>query len=105
MTKSTNQENDGLKGKLEALTKHFKALKELLEKKELTDKTGQDGGPSSPENEICLQFLSDEYDDLQNLNTAAKQKLSKFDKMLSDISVKIKEISNPVEALQQYSYQ
>lgn len=58
-----------------------------------------------PENEICLQFLSDEYDDLQNLNTAAKQKLSKLDKMLSDISVKIEEISNPVEALQQYTYQ
>ena len=46
MTKSTikslKKENDGLKSKLEALTKDFKALKELLEKKGSTDKTGQD---------------------------------------------------------------
>ena len=77
MTKSTIQslkkENGGLKSKLEALTKDFKALKELLEKKDSTDKTGQDGGPSSSEIEISFQFLSDEYDDLQNLCTAAKQ--------------------------------
>ena len=77
MTKSTIQSlkkgNDGLKSNLEALTKGFKALKELLEKKESTDKTGPDGGPPSPENENSLQFPSDEYDDLQNLNTAAKQ--------------------------------
>ena len=42
MTKSTIQslkkENDDLKSKLEALTKHFKALKEILEKKESMDK-------------------------------------------------------------------
>ena len=109
MTKSTIQSlkkgNDGLKSKLEALTKGFKALKELLEKKESTDKTGPDGGPPSPENENSLQFPSDEYDDLPNLNTAAKQILSKLGKELSDISVKIEETSNAVEALQQYSYQ
>ena len=109
MTKSTIQslkeENDGLKSKLEVLIKNFKTMKDLLENKESTDKTGQDGSPSSPEIENSFQFLSDEYDDLQNLNTAIKQKLSKLGKELSDISVKIEEISNAVEALQQYSYQ
>ena len=83
MTKSTIQslkkENDGLKSKLEALTKDFKALKEFLEKKESTDKTGQDSGPSSPETENSFQFLDDEYDDLQIINTAAKQKPRFFD--------------------------
>ena len=39
---------------------------------------GQDGGPSSPEIENSLQFLSGEYDDLKNLNTAAKQKTRYF---------------------------
>ena len=65
MTKSTIQSlkkrNDGLKSKLEALTKGFKAPKELLEKKESTDKTGKDSGPPSPENENSLQLPSDEY--------------------------------------------
>ena len=45
MTKSTIQSlkkgNDGLKSKLEALTKDYKTLKELLEKKETTGKTEQ----------------------------------------------------------------
>ena len=109
MTKSTIQslkkENDSLKSHLEAVTKDFKALKELLERKELLDRTGQDGGPSSPETENSLQFLSDEYYDLQNFNTAVKQKLSKLSEDLLDVSVKIKEISHAVEALQPYSDQ
>ena len=67
--------------------------------------TWQDGGPSSPEIERGLQFLSDEYDDLQNFHTTVKQKLSKLGEELSHISVKIEEISNAVEAVQQYSYQ
>ena len=54
MTKFTIQslkkEIDCLKSKLAALTKDFEALKELLEKEDSTDKTGQDGGPSSPGN-------------------------------------------------------
>ena len=44
MTKSTIQplkkENDDLKSKLEALTKDFKVLRELLEKKESNGKDG-----------------------------------------------------------------
>ena len=83
MMKSTIQSlkkgNDGLKSKLEALTKDFKALKELLEMEESTDKTAQDGGPLSPETENRFQFLGDEYDDLQIINTAAKQKPRCFD--------------------------
>ena len=67
MTKFTIQslkkENDALQSKLVGPTKDFKALKELLEKKESTDNTEQDGGPSLPEIENSLQFLSDEYDD------------------------------------------
>ena len=58
---------------------HEKKLKELLEKKQSTDKTGQDGSPSSPETENSFQFLDDEYDDLQIINTAAKQKPRCFD--------------------------
>ena len=56
MTKfqSLKKENDSLKSKLEALTKDFKALLKLQEKKESTDKTGQDGGLSLPEIENSL---------------------------------------------------
>ena len=59
---SLKKENDDLKCKLETLTKEFKELKELLEKKELTATARQDGGPSSPNHELenSLQFLSDE---------------------------------------------
>ena len=71
------------------------------------NKTGQDGGPSSPHDEIenSLQFLSDEYDDMQKFNTAINQELSRLGKELSNLSVRIEEISVAVEALQQYSYQ
>ena len=56
MTKSSIQSHkkgsDGLKCKLETLTKDFKELKDLLEKKELTARARQDGGPSSPNHEL-----------------------------------------------------
>ena len=74
------------------LTKNFTALTEPLEKKESTDRTWQHGGPSSPEIESSLQFLSDEYDDLQNFHTTVKQELSKLREELSGLSVKIEEI-------------
>ena len=52
MAKSSNQslkkENDDLKCKHETLTKDFKEMKELFEKKELTARATQDGGLSSP---------------------------------------------------------
>ena len=56
MTKfqSLKKENDGLKSKVEALTKHFEALKKLRDKKESTDKMGQDGRPSLLEIENSL---------------------------------------------------
>ena len=73
MTKPTIQllkkGNDGLKSKLETLTKDFK---ELLMKKESTARTKQDGGSSSPNYELenIVQFLSDEYGDLQDSHSA-----------------------------------
>ena len=85
---SLKNENDGLKSKLEALTKDFKALKELLEMEESTGKTGQDGGPSSPETENRFQFLGDECDDLQIINTAAKQNLAVLTLQFDDVTVK-----------------
>ena len=54
--------------------------------------------------ENSVQFLSDEYDDLQDSHSATQCKLSKLGKDLSDISAKVKEISDSVEAPQQYSY-
>ena len=108
MTKPTIQslkkENDGLKNKLETLTKE---LKELLMKKESTARTSQDGGSSSPNHELesSIQFLSDEYDDLQDSHSATLRKFSKLGKDLSDISAKVMEVSTAAEALQQYSYQ
>ena len=85
---SLKNENDGLKSKLEALTKDFNALKELLEMEESTCKTGQDGGPSSPETENRFQFLGDECDDLQIINTAAKQNLAVLTLQFDDVTVK-----------------
>ena len=76
---SLKKEKDDLERKLEALSEDFKVLKELLKKKESTEQAGQDGGPSLPEIKNSLQFLGDDYDDLQNLNTAAKQKTPFFD--------------------------
>ena len=61
---SSKKENDDLKSKLEAKTKDFKALKELPEKKQSTDKTGQDGGPSSTEtDERRIRWLKEQYPD------------------------------------------
>lgn len=90
--------NDDLKSKLETLTKDFK---ELLMKKESTARTRQDGGSSSPNYELenIVQFLSDEYGDLQDSHSATLCKLSKLGKDLSDISAKVKEISDAVEVL------
>ena len=96
-----------MKCNLETLTKEFQELKELLEKKELTARARKDGGPSSPNHEVenSLQFLSDEYDDMQVSHSAIQGKLSKLGKDLSNLSAKVNEISDALEALQQYSYQ
>lgn len=73
MTKSSIQslerENDDFVCKLETLAKDFKELKELIEKKELTARTRQDGRPLSPNHELedSQQFRSDEYDDFKAL--------------------------------------
>ena len=81
------------------LTKNFKALIKPLEKKESTDRTWQDGGLSSPKIE-SLQFLTDEYNDLEKFPTTVRQKLSKLGEELSGLSVKIEEIYKAMEALQ-----
>ena len=97
---SLKKENEDLKHKLENLTKDFKELKDLLEKKERTARVRQDGGFPSPNHELehSQQFLSDEYDDMQG-------KLSKLGRDLSNLLVKVNEITDAIEALQQYSYQ
>ena len=97
---SLKRESDDLKRKLETLTKDFNELKDLLEKKETTARARQDGGSSSPNRELqhSQQFLSDEYDDMQG-------KLSKLGTDLLNLSVKVNEITDAVEALQQYIVQ
>ena len=76
----------------------FKELKDLLERKELTAKARQDGGPSSPnhEPENSLEFLSDELDYMKVPHFAIQGKLSKLGKDLSNLSAKGKEISDAV---------
>ena len=61
--------------------------------------------PPNHELENNVQFLSDEYDDMQVSHSAIQGKLSKLGKDLSNLSVTVKEISDTLEALQQYSYQ
>ena len=46
-----------------------------------------------------VQFLSDEYGDLQDSHSATLCKLSKLGKDLSDIPAKVKDISDAVEVL------
>ena len=93
-------EIEDLKHKPENLTKDFKELIDLLGKKKRTARVRQDGGFPSPNHELehSQQFLSDEYDDMQG-------KLSKLGRDLSNLLVKVNEITDAIEALQQYSYQ
>ena len=89
-----------MKCKLGILTKD---LKELLMKKELTARARQDDGPSSPNYELgnSLSFLiSDEIDDMQVSHSAIQGKLRKLGKDLSNVLVKVEEISDAVEVLQ-----
>jgi seryl-tRNA synthetase len=51
-----------------------------------------------------IQFLSDEYDELQSFRNQTKSQLSEYKKTLNQITEKVMKVESAIDAIEQYSY-
>jgi hypothetical protein len=103
--KSLKKENEQLKIMIEALTSDFKRLEAGLESHESAIAKSKETH-SSPDAETVksLEFMSNEYDELNNFRATAKQTFSALNTRLSELTENVDKISNAICDLEQYSY-
>ena len=95
---SVKKENDELKKQLQAVTDALKALETRFERTERTSTNGA-------EQEKAIDFLSEEYDDINADRAANKLELSRLNTRLSEISERVNDMSDMLDELTRYSYQ
>ena len=103
--KSLKKENDQLKNKMESLIKDFRRLEAGLEEQESAMLKSKDRSTSPDTDTIkSLEFMSEEYDELNNFRATAKRELLSLNTRLSELKSSVDTISNAIDDLQQYSY-
>ena len=93
--KALRKENSELLQRINSLNKDFESFKSMMADQNETPK----------ETERSLQYLSDEYEDMQRSTANSTGELKRISLILEDISRKAYKIEEEVEAIQQYSYQ
>ena len=102
------KQNEQLKSQIAELSSEIKNLKEMLEKRRISDLTRESTtGTSDHEMERSLQFYSDSYDDLNSFqaNAVRDLQLKCLSDRLSRISTEVESIGKAVDDLQEHSYQ
>ena len=117
MAKKLKQENDELRNQVEVLTREISALKEAISKSESSagsaDRRRHDGRSNealegSRSDEVSpndMQFLSDEYDDLNVFRQSVTKQLQSIEMKLQQIGARVEELANAIDAFEMYSYQ
>ena len=112
MTKQLKRENDSLKKQIEELTREISNLKESVHKADSSGNrhSSDEANLVTRSNEVNassndVQFLSDEYDDLNNFRCAAIKQLEEIEKKLQKIGKRVEELASAIDAAEIYSYQ
>ena len=105
MVKDTVQslkvENDKLKEKVEEV---FAELKKVQENLKGNHAGGHVASASDPDALKSLDFLSKEYDDLNEFRDRALDKISTLEKSLKQLSTEVSKVSMAIDQVQEYSY-
>ena len=110
---SLKQQNQGLKDKVDALSKEITQLKEKV-RVDSAITFGAEGAAmsgnsnnnaSNDETVSCsLQYLSDEYDDLSASNSGVVDQLKALSR-LNKLSAEVTRVGNAIDEVEEYSYQ
>lgn len=99
--KALKKENQALRLEVQKLSDEMKNLQESFNK----ISNGGQACNADRDASTSLQFLSDQYDDMDQFKRQALQQLKSLSSRLADISAKSDRISAAIDAMQQYSYQ
>ena len=106
--KRLRQENLRLKDQIQALSKEAEQMKLLLQQSSIQlagePPTTANATPSR-EGEKSLSFLSDKHDELILFKTNAMAELERLGKKIEAVNEKVKNISEAIESMENYSYQ
>ena len=106
--KRLRQENLRLKERIQALSKEVGKMKFLLQPSSIQlagePLTNANATPSR-EGEKSLNFLSDKHDELVLFKTNAMAELERLGKKIEAVNEKVKNVSEAIESMENYSYQ
>lgn len=104
--KSLRKQNDGLKAQIESLMKEFKKLEEEVNSKGTRDTSRGDHTCLTPDKETqkSLEYLGNEYDELNRFSNTARQQISRLETRLTELADKVENLSKSIDEVQHYSY-
>ena len=106
--KGLRQENLRLKERKQALSKEVGQMKFLLQQSSIPWLAGEPptnvNATPSREGEKSLNFLSDKHDELILFKTNAMAELERLGKKIEAVNEKVKNISEAIESMENYSY-
>ena len=106
--KRLRQENLRLKERIQALSKELGQMKLLLQQSSIQlagEPPTKANATPSREGEKSLNFLSDKHDELILFKTNAMAELERLGKKIEAVNEKVKNISEAIESMENYSYQ
>ena len=103
--KSLRKRNDDLKAQIECLMKDFKKLEDNVKQSEARS-AEQMSPPSTVEKETIksLEYLGNEYDDLNSFRTSARKQISQLESRTTEIATNVENLSKAIDDAQEYSY-
>ena len=104
--KSLKKENNELKAEIESMRKDLKKLEQDIKSTEARSISNAETTCSAMDKETVksLEYLSNEYDDLQRFRSSSKQQLSRLESRLATVEEKIENLSKSIDEAEQYSY-
>ena len=102
---SVRKENDELKKQLEEITKELKVEIRVGAAEGLNKQEGKGGRDELQERYKAIDWLSQEYDDLNESRSTTKEELLRINKRLFEITKGVNDMSNAIDELERYSYQ
>jgi predicted nucleic acid-binding Zn-ribbon protein len=101
--KSLRKQNDDLKNEIDTLRDEFRKFEDSVASKGNSHDAQKCQTPSV-ETQKSLDYLGNEYDDLNRFSKTAKQQISRLESRLAEIADKVELVSNSIDEAQQYSY-
>jgi predicted nucleic acid-binding Zn-ribbon protein len=101
--KSLRKQNDDLKNEIDTLRDKFRKFEHSVASKGNSHDAQKCQTPSV-ETQKSLDYLGNEYDDLNRFSETAKQQILRLESRLAEIADKVELVSNSIDEAQEYSY-